>query len=644
MLVAVFGVAAYAGDVAVRRLAPDLAGVPRWVAWALTATSALLLIHGVPLVLGLLSVASVLVMTALVGAASLVAARGARVRGAERAPAVPGGPEWLGAGLLVLAAGAALAYLRLHAAEPTLSSDTLNFQLPQVARWIQTGSMWQLDQFFPEYSNATYPHHGNVLLLAVVLPLDGTELARLVPVPYAGLTALAVYAAARELGAARGWALVAAALVLAIPIYAFEALAGANTDTPMTFFTVAGVLFLLRHHRTGARSDLVLAGVAFGLALGTKWYALTTLPPILAVWAFARWRAGDRWIADAARLAGLILLAGGIWLVRNTVETGNPLFPQPLGPLPAPVDTIREQAGWTLAHYLFDFDVWRTYLEPQFTDYFAAPGYLLTVVPFAAGAYAWRRRDGRAAAVAAAAIGCLALYFVTPYSAFGAEGTPTIAFASMRYAIPALLLGAVALAWLGTRAPRAAGLALAAISALAVLQGLRSGYDVGRGLVLSSAVVVALAVWAARRAGPRLAVAGAVVLLVAGAALVRDRADGRWYAGYDPVFNWLETNAPDDTRVALAGVWPVSGVSPALPAFGPRLDNDVAFAGPFVEHLLRAERDPRRFARRLRGFDVLVVGRGLVATGRPAPEESWARAAGFRPVVASDALALLVRQ
>ena len=645
MLVAVFGVAALAGDVAVRRLAPELARAPRAVAWALAFTSVLLLVHGVPLALGVLSKASVLVATAAVAAMALAARRGVRIRGAEAPPGGDGPlPAWLGAGALVLAGGAALAYLRVYAAEPTLSSDTLNFQLPQVARWIQTGSMWQLDQFFPDYSNATYPHHGNLLLLSVVLPLGDVTLARLVPVPFAALTSLAVYAAARELHAGRGWALLAAAVPVAVPVYVLEALAGANTDTPMTFFFAAGALFLLRNHRTGARADLVLAGLAFGLALGTKWYALTTIPPLLAVWAFARWRARERWLADAARLVGLIALAGGIWLVRNVAETGNPLFPQPLGPLPAPVDVIREQAGWTLAHYLTDWDVWRTYLEPQFTRYFAAPGYLLVVAPLVAGAWAWRRRNGRAGAVAAAALACLAFYLVAPYGAFGPEGMPVIAFASMRYAVPGLLLAAIALAWLGARAPRAAGLVLAGVVLLAVLQGLRAEYDVGRGLVLTSAIAVAAAAWAARRVPARAAVIAGAVLTVVVAAGVRERAEDRWYGGGDPVLAWLEANAPRDTRVALAGVWPVSGISPVLPAFGPELDNEVAYAGPFVEDLLRAERDPARFARRLRGFDVLVVGRGLAGGGRPAPEETWARAAGFTPVVGSDGLALLVRQ
>ncbi len=242
----------------------------------------------------------------------------------------------LGAAAVVLVVGAALGLIRAEGSDPVISFDALNYQLPQVARWIQSGSMWQLDQMFPDYSNATYPHHGNLLLLAVMLPVSDDTLARFVPIPYAGLGGLAVYAAALELGASRGWALLASATPLAIPIFVRVALEGTQTDTPFYFFFTAAALFLLRHHRTAARSDLVLAGLALGLALGTKWYALTTIPVLLIVWALARWRGRLRWWRDGLRLVGLIALGGGIWLVRNAVETGNPLYPQPLGPLPAP--------------------------------------------------------------------------------------------------------------------------------------------------------------------------------------------------------------------------------------------------------------------------------------------------------------------
>lgn len=642
MFVTVLGVAAFVGDAAIRRGAGALTGAVRWIAWALAATAVLLAVHIVPLALGVLSRATVIVACAVAFAAGVALARAARRRGIEPAAAVARGPVLLGAAAMVAALGAALGLIRADGADPVLSFDALNYQLPQVARWMQSGSLWQLDQMFPDYSNATYPHHGNVLLLAAMLPVSDDTLARLVPIPYAGLAALAVYAAALELGAARGWALLAAAMPLAIPIFVRVALEGTQTDPPFYFFFTAGALFLLRHHRTAARADLVLAGLALGLALGTKWYALTTIPVLLVVWAVARRRGRLRWWRDGVRLVVLIALAGGIWLVRNLVETGNPVFPQPLGPFDAPADPLRDQLGWTLLHYLTDLDAWREYLVGQFTDFIGAPGYVLAAAGVVAVAVAWRRRDGRALAVAAAALACIVAYAATPYSAFGPEGRPVVAYTSMRYAVPALLLCAIVLAWLGTLAPRPAAVAVA----VAVGLGLIASYDIDLGLVAASTAGLAAAVLVGRRLSPRTAVAAGLVVVGLATLHIRDLALGRNYARYDPAYSYIEAVLASDSKIMLAGVWPLQAVAPGWPAFGATLGNEVEYMGTFVDGMLRATKGETAFTRQLRasGADALIVGRGQAGGGVPAPEEEWARAAGFETEAASDGLALLVRQ
>jgi hypothetical protein len=141
---------------------------------------------------------------------------------------------------------------------------------------------------------------------------------------------------------------------------------------------------------------------------------------------------------------------------------------------------------------------------------------------------------------------------------------------------------------------------------------------------------------------PRAVAAAALVVAVAGAAVTANRLDGRSYAAADPVLGWIDAHAPAGHRIGLAGIWSVSGVSPVLPAFGPRLRNRVEYAGPFVAHMLRRYRGQAPFTARLRSrrYDLLVVGRGH---GIP-PEEGWARAAGFAPVVSSPRLALLRRR
>ena len=320
---------------------------------------------------------------------------------------------------------------------------------------------------------------------------------------------------------------------------------------------------------------------------------------------------------------------GGIWMLRNWILAGNPLFPQPFLGLNAPRDIYRETAGSTLADYATDWTVWRESLLPQFRDLFAGPGLLLAVSPLLA-----LRHRGAPRALAVAALATMLAYALTPYSALGPPGNPVAAASSMRYALPALALGAMVLA----TAPRL----VLPVAGLALVQGVAATYEPAlptAEVLLAALAIVAVIRLAIRR--PRLAAAGLAAAAVAGAYAIRAPTG---YGAGDPALAWLEANAQSGHRIALAGDWSVPGLPPTLPAFGPRLGNEVAYAGPFVDHMLRHERDPRRFAQRLRGYDIVVVGRGFAPTASPAPEESWARAAGYVPVAASDRLTVLVRQ
>ena len=117
----------------------------------------------------------------------------------------------------------------------------------------------------------------------------------------------------------------------------------------------------------------MLAGLGLGLAFGTKWYAVWAVAIVLAVWAAGSLleRRGVRAVArDGAVLCGLVALAGGIWMLRNLIESGNPVFPVEVSPLgltifDAPRDTVRESAGFTLLHYVGDGGVWSEFIWPQ---------------------------------------------------------------------------------------------------------------------------------------------------------------------------------------------------------------------------------------------------------------------------------------
>jgi hypothetical protein len=662
-----------------RRL-PQLTAAPRVVAFGLLATLGVLAVHLIPAIAGILGRETVLAAAAL----WLAAAAFARPVAAEPAAPPSAGstadrlPRALAAAGVAALVLYALAVARDQLTVPTLAIDMLNFHLPGVARWIETGSIWQIDVFLPDVAPGHYPNNGDVILLAAVLPWKNDFLVHVSMYPFWALTGVGVYALGRELRAPWPAAALAGCLVLAIPSVSIWALGGSLVDAVMLASFAAGMLFLVRHQRTGSTAELVLAGLGLGIAFGTKWYAVTSVAAVVAVWAAASLLAGrgPRSVArHAAVLAGLIALAGGVWMLRNLVESGNPVFPVEVAPLgvtifEAPRDFVRELGGFTIADYLDQPGVWREYLLPQFRDMLAAPSLLLGVSLLAAGGAIGyrRRRRGRllpgerlALAGAVCAVLLLVAYSLTPYTAGGPRNQPVFAGADARYVIPAVVVAAGLASWAAGRLRRGMA-ALAALALLAIADGVRLSSNGTNGppkLDASDWAVAALVAglltavaWAALRLCPRLprarrrhalaAIACAALAGLAGLGQgVQERFNAGRYRGFDASVDWLLDHAGSGQRIGLAGLW-LDDFSPAFPAFGPRLGNEVAYVGRPDDGMLRRYRSPDEFAAALRrgSYDYLIVGRG-----RPPQdtirEERWALAAGFEPVARSPQLSLL---
>jgi len=136
--------------------------------------------------------------------------------------------------------------------------------------------------------------------------------------------------------------------------------------------------------------------------------------------------------------------------------------------------------------------------------------------------------------------------------------------------------------------------------------------------------------------------AGAATALVAfiagGYAVQRDFNDDR-YLGADPVVDVV--SAGEGRRIGLSSVWTDDGISPVLPAFGPRFENDVRYVGPVVDEMQQRYEDRDAFVAALErgGYDALVLGQGRREVGDP-PEDEWARSAGWTLGGRSDRLDL----
>lgn len=661
MFTAVGAAAAGASWRFLRRGAPGLDPFERAVAVALVGVVLVLAIHLVPLALGVLDRVTVLVTALLVAAAGLAVRPAADARPDPPRPpaATDGAPALALAGLTTFAVlVAAVADVRAWMAQVVQGLDTLTFHLPNAARWIQSGSMWQVDEFLPFQSHGSYPNHGELLFTWAMLPFDDDLLVRPLIVAILALWAFTIVAAARELGAPPAARALGACALVTIPIVADATVPRAMPDVLAYFGVTAGLLFLLRFARTERRSDLVLAGLGLGLAVGTKWYGAPGALVLLVVLAGCRRLAGAQWraqVGDLAVLGGVVAATGGIWLVRNAVELGNPVFPKKVAPFgvtlfDGPRDLIAERAGFSIADYATDPDVLFGKLPGQIH---AGVGWLaLAALLLAAGCalVARRRRDRRAAALLAAAAALALVYALLPYSAFGARGDPALAYVSTRYLVPALIPLALAAAWAAGRTR--AGIAIEVALAVAAVTALSPAFGPLRADPLATASVLVLAaglaLWAAARFVPARAHGAALVAVLAiatvgGLAYARrsgERVDRTGYAEFDPAFAAIEAAGPG-VNVGLSGLWSDTGFPPIWPAFGPRIENEVRFVGVLRDGWMTPPRDAVEFARliRARGDDLLIVGRGRSPRAH-VREQDWARAAGLVPVTRSPRLLL----
>ncbi len=657
--------------IVVRGRLDHLDALERWLAGTLIATAFLLAVHIVPLALGILSRGAVLVAAGIVLAAAL-AVPGPGRPGPPRASRPPrpssGTAAWALAGIAVIATFAqAAAQLKEYAGKELVGVDPLTFHLPDVGRWIQSGSLWQIDQFLPGLAHGNYPNNGDVLLLWTVLPWHNDFLARFGMTFFLILGAVAVFAIARELSAPPAAAVLAGAAYASLPAVGLSTIPRAMPDAVLYAAFALAVLFLLRHAREGRRSDLVLAAIGAGIAFGTKWYGVSAAIVVVLVWGAGHVLATRRpWrvLGEGTVLAGGIALMGGIWLVRNLVESSNPVFPVRISPLgitffDAPPDLLREQVGHSISDYFGDPDVLGELgLELiEGLGLVVIVGALAVLLALTLSARALRRGsalDARIPAVAIAAAGLACAYAVTPYTALGFKGDPALANVNTRYLVPAVLLAAPLTAWLAGALPRRAGLAVQAALAVSVVLGAESAYPVptADAVKFGLAGAVALAgAWVLWRviSSPRRGLAvrgGAAGLAVLAALAFGQRAQNRInddrYIGPDPAIDALVRAAPADKRIGLAGVWSVEGLSPIWPSFGTRIQNHVEYVGRFVDELFSAYSTRPSFVAALhRGeYDLLVVGRGLHPPQRIAAER-WALGAGWRTLALSTRLRVL---
>ena len=149
------------------------------------------------------------------------------------------------------------------------------------------------------------------------------------------LVLVAVFGWVKANGLDRAWALVAAALVAAIPT-SYHVAASAYVDLTLAFFALLAVEAAADFWATGRRSALMRLAAFLGFALAVKHTAMFLIVPMpLLILLRARREERSGGGTSAARnvlVCGAIALVGagligGVWYARTWVRTGSPFFP-----------------------------------------------------------------------------------------------------------------------------------------------------------------------------------------------------------------------------------------------------------------------------------------------------------------------------
>lgn len=230
--------------------------------------------------------------------------------------------------ILIILLGGLILTTILLASVPPVGRDALTHHLFVPKLWLKHGAISEI----PEIVFSYYPMNLDLLYM-IPLYFGNDIVPKYIHYLFALLTAWLIYRYLKKsIGSHYG--LLGAIFFLSIPIIIKLSIT-VYVDLGLVFFSTASLLLLFRWTETTYQTKyLVLAGLCCGLAIGTKYNGLLVFFLLTCFIPFLYYRTGDSSSKNAALAirASLLfvictLLVVSPWLIRNTIWTGNPVYP-----------------------------------------------------------------------------------------------------------------------------------------------------------------------------------------------------------------------------------------------------------------------------------------------------------------------------
>lgn len=466
-----------------------------------------------------------------------------------------------------------------------LDSDSQTYHLPDAARFVQDASLTHLNFATVDDAVPYHPLNSEVLHAYGMLAFGRDLVSPLLNLLWSMATMVAAWVVGDHWKRGSVAALAVAALLSTRIMWETQG-GSARSDIAALCMLLIAVALALR--ASAKRVPVWFAAVAAGLAAGSK---LTVLVPVAALTIVVLASSGSfglRPLRLGAQWIGSMAVAGGFWYARNLVAVGNPvpsvgLRVGDIGPPRLPMRLV-DRYGFSVADYLLDGKVWRSFFVPGLSDAFGPLWPLIVLGPLVTGIVAIvRGRSWLIRGLGVTVVISFVAYLVTPTTALGERGEPVLFGANLRYLAPALIVGLVLMpVWASSRN---LGWAAAAVSLAVVIATLPYGWQ-GNVLAAGVAGVVATAVVAVMLHGApplqrttRAAAAIALIGIVAAAGLFvqgeylrrRFATDAYRSAPNRAAFAWAQS--VDGATIG------TSGFFLNYPLYGAELTNRVRYIG-----------------------------------------------------------------
>ena len=225
--------------------------------------------------------------------------------------------------VLASVCGLVLLVTFVGATTPSRDFDVREYHLEGPKEWSQTGQIVRLDHNV----YTSFPTLAEMLTLEQFSLAGGPnqQWAKAVAWLFVPITASLLLAFGRRWSSRVGW--LAAAIYLTVP-WAGVMAEVAYVEGPFCLFALAALLAAIDAQGRGwTMPDGVRVGVLAGAACAVKYPGVVYVAiPLIALVGWQAIRRRASWLTVATALGGIGLVFGP-WLLKNAIETGNPVYP-----------------------------------------------------------------------------------------------------------------------------------------------------------------------------------------------------------------------------------------------------------------------------------------------------------------------------